>query len=97
MIQTMKKLSLIVLMSAPLTACFIGSFGPLPMDVNRKNEYLEYPWGGIVKDCQGKALGAADSPWTQAFWDYNHLPHGTIDFVCVDGKAYLPGQQPKAK
>ncbi|EPF74538.1 hypothetical protein [Acinetobacter rudis] len=96
----MKKLSvvaLLVLMSAPLTACFLGSFGPLPMDVNRKNEYLEYSWGGIVKDCQGNALSSADSLSTKAFWDNNHLPHGTIDFVCVDGKAYLPGQQPKAK
>ncbi|WP_353173584.1 hypothetical protein [Acinetobacter rudis] len=96
----MKKWTIILsisLISIPLTACFLGSFGPLPMDVNRKNEYLEYSWGGIVKDCQGKALGAADNLMTKRFWDQNHLPRGTIDFVCVNGKAYLPGQQPKAK
>ena len=88
----MKKWTIILsitLISIPLTACFIGSFGPLPMDVNRKNKYLEYPGGGIVLNCRGEALSSADSSRTRAFWDNNHLPYGTTEFKCVDGKAYL--------
>ncbi len=29
------------------------------------------------------------------FWEDNNLPKGTTEFVCVDGKAYLPGKEPK--
>ena len=36
-----------------------------------------------------KAWEAPDSPWTESFWKNNHLPQGTTEFVCVDGKAYL--------
>ena len=88
----MKKWTIILsisLISIPLTACILGSFGPLPMDVNRKNEYLRHPSGGIVSDCQGGALSSAASLTTKRFWDENHLPYGTTEFKCVDGKAYL--------
>ena len=50
--------------------------------------------GGIVRNCNGRML-TKDWPGTQAFWEKNNLPQGTTEFVCVDGKAYLPGKEPK--
>ncbi len=85
---------MICVLSSGLSGCFLASFGPLPMDVNRKTNYMEYPGGGLIMDCKGSPL-SKDGPWTEAFWDKNNLPHGTTKFVCKDGKAYLPGQLPK--
>ena len=49
---------------------------------------------GLVGDCQGNfiltnsnTVSAADT-----FWKTNNLPKGTTDFVCKDGKAYLPSK-----
>lgn len=50
--------------------------------------------GGIVRDCEGEML-LKESPFTNRFWEQNNLPQGTTEFVCVDGKAYLPGKEPK--
>ncbi|QOW47030.1 MULTISPECIES: hypothetical protein [Acinetobacter] len=50
--------------------------------------------GGIVKDCQNDFL-LKKSPFTDNFWKENNLPKGTTEFVCVNGKAYLPGKEPK--
>ena len=50
--------------------------------------------GGIVRDCEGGML-LKKSPFTNRFWEQNNLPQGTTEFVCVDGKAYLPGKEPK--
>ncbi|TCM60890.1 hypothetical protein EC844_13010 [Acinetobacter calcoaceticus] len=36
-----------------------------------------------------------NTPNAEYFWKINNLPKGTTEFVCVDGKAYLPGQEPK--
>ncbi|MDQ9010212.1 hypothetical protein RFI36_10740 [Acinetobacter gerneri] len=83
-------------LSIPLTACFLGSFGPLPMDVHNNAKYLEQPGGGIVKDCSGSPL-SKDSLLTRRFWQENNLPQGTIYFVCRDGKAYLPEKAPPKK
>ncbi|MDV2439490.1 hypothetical protein QR665_08370 [Acinetobacter gerneri] len=47
-------------------------------------------------DCRGRPL-VKDGAWTNAFWDNNNLPHGTIYFVCRDGKAYLPEKAPPKK
>ncbi|ENV33896.1 hypothetical protein [Acinetobacter gerneri] len=80
----------------PLTACFLGSFGPLPMDVHNNSKYYEFPGGGLVMDCRGYPLGK-DSSWTRDFWKENNLPEGTIHFVCRDGKAYLPEKAPPKK
>ncbi|MCH4244277.1 hypothetical protein [Acinetobacter gerneri] len=80
-------------LSISLTACFLGSFGPLPMDVHNKSEYVRYPGGGAVSDCRGYPL-IKDSSKTDYFWDKNNLPRGTIYFVCRDGKAYLPEKVP---
>ncbi len=66
------------------------------LDVNRDNNYIEYPGGGLVMDCRGRPL-VKDGAWTNAFWDNNNLPHGTIYFVCRDGKAYLPEKAPPKK
>ncbi|MEN8281465.1 hypothetical protein [Acinetobacter gerneri] len=80
----------------PLTACFLGSFGPLPMDVNRDNDYLRDKDGYIVDDCRGQALSRTGEQ-TNFFWDKNNLPRGTTNFVCRDGKAYLPEKAPPKK
>ena len=70
--------------------------GPLPVDVNRKPDYLRNSNGWIVVTCSGDSL-IKGSAKTQAFWDNNNLPHGTIHFVCRDGKAYLPENAPPKK
>ncbi|EPR82775.1 hypothetical protein L289_2693 [Acinetobacter gerneri DSM 14967 = CIP 107464 = MTCC 9824] len=31
----------------------------------------------------------------ESFWRVFNLPKGTTEFVCVNGKAYLPGKEPK--
>lgn len=80
-------------LSISLTACFLGSLGPLPMDVNRDNDYLRDKDGYIVDDCRGQALSRAGEQ-TNFFWDKNNLPRGTTNFVCRDGKAYLPEKAP---
>ncbi|MDQ9010211.1 hypothetical protein RFI36_10735 [Acinetobacter gerneri] len=83
-------------LSISLTACFLGSFGPLPMDVHNNSKYYEFPGGGLVMDCRGYPLGK-DSEVTDYFWDKNNLPRGTLNFVCRDGKAYLPEKAPPKK
>ena len=50
--------------------------------------------GGFVKNCNGSILFKKD-PNADIFWEKNNLPKGTTEFVCVDGKAYLPGNEPK--
>lgn len=92
--KTKKLLAILCIISATLSGCFLASFGPLPMDVNRKTDYMEYPGGGLIMDCRGSPL-SKNSEKTDYFWDKNNLPHGTIYFVCKDGKAYLPGKEPK--
>ncbi|MEN8281466.1 hypothetical protein [Acinetobacter gerneri] len=84
-------------LSISLTACFLGSFGPLPVDVHNNTKYYKFPnGGGTVTDCTGAGL-AKDSSWTRDFWKENNLPEGTIYFVCRDGKAYLPEKAPPKK
>ncbi|MEN8281468.1 hypothetical protein [Acinetobacter gerneri] len=80
-------------LSISLTACILGSFGPLPMDVHNNSKYYEFPDGGLVMDCRGYPL-SKDSRVTNAFWDNNNLSRGTIYFACRDGKAYLPEKAP---
>lgn len=50
--------------------------------------------GGIVRDCKGSML-LKKSPFTNKFWEKNNLPKGTTEFVCVNGKAYLPEKEPE--
>ena len=33
--------------------------------------------------------------YAKFFWNGNNLPKGTTEFVCKNGKAYLPDQVPK--
>lgn len=87
---------IVCILSIPLAACFLGGLGPLPLDVNRDNDYMQFPGGGYVKDCNGSPL-SRDSSKTDYFWDKNNLPRGTIHFVCRDGKAYLPEKAPPKK
>ena len=48
---------------------------------------------GLVGDCNGKLLSMELKPSAaDKFWQANNLPKGTTDFVCKDGKAYLPSR-----
>ncbi|TCM60887.1 hypothetical protein EC844_1307 [Acinetobacter calcoaceticus] len=72
------------------TACsdFANAFSPMP-----RQKVLKHPNGNSVQDCGGGALPIRGD--AESFWRKNNLPKGTTEFVCVDGKAYLPGQEPK--
>jgi len=67
---------------------FVDSFSPIP-----RQKVLLHADGSSVRDCQGRALPIRGD--AESFWRSNNLPKGTTEFVCVDGKAYLPGQEPK--
>ena len=66
--KTKKLLAILCIISATLSGCFLASFGPLPMDVNRKTDYMEYPGGGLIMDCRGSPL-SKNSEKTDYFWD----------------------------
>ena len=73
-----------------ITACsdFVNAFSPMP-----RQKLLEHPNGNSVRDCEDRGLPIGYH--SESFWRKNNLPKGTTEFVCVDGKAYLPGQEPK--
>lgn len=55
-------------------------------------EYLENDQG-LVADCEGNKLSMELKPSdADLFWQDNNLPKGTNDYVCKDGKAYLPSK-----
>lgn len=72
-----------------LTGCtdFVNAFSPIP-----RQKVLLHPDGSSVRDCGGGALPLSGD--AELFWRKNNLPKGTTEFVCVEGKAYLPGQEP---
>lgn len=49
---------------------------------------------GAILDCRGDTLSVTGKPKSEAerFWQNNNLPKGNTDFVCKDGKAYLPSK-----
>lgn len=48
---------------------------------------------GLVSSCHGNHLSVRNKPSeADRFWQDNNLPKGTTDFVCKDGKAYLPSK-----
>lgn len=73
-----------------ITGCsdFVDSFSPIP-----RQKVLLHADGSSVRDCQGAPL--PDGGGAKEFWRSNNLPKGTIEFICVDGKAYLSGQHLK--
>ncbi|TCM60885.1 hypothetical protein EC844_1305 [Acinetobacter calcoaceticus] len=84
------KMSILLVFSLMLQACVDMDILMTP-DID---SYLRDKDGDIVDDCKGDALYKKSSR-TNRFWERNNLSKGTIEFVCVDGKAYLPGQEPK--
>ncbi len=88
----MKKIFLIVL-GVYLTACSIDPldfYNPINQGENLKNGL-----GRVVQDCTGTGRYIREGEVAERFWKENKLPKGTTEFVCVDGKAYLPGKEPK--
>ena len=71
---------------------YIFLFSACSFDIIGKSDpssYIRNQKGEIVFDCKGKSLGKDSAHF---YWDYHNLPRGTTEFVCVDGKAYLPGK-----
>lgn len=90
----MKNLFLLVIYLC-LTACSID-----PLDFynpTHQKSYLKNNKGEIIDDCtiSGDYNFIRVGDDTERFWKGNKLPKGTTEFVCVDGKAYLPGKEPK--
>ena len=84
------KMSILVVFSLILQAC-------VDMDILMTpdtDHYLKGADGFILSNCEGGTV-SKNSSKTEIFWKKNNLPKGTTEFVCVDGKAYLPGQEPK--
>ena len=55
-------------------------------------EYLKDKNGNNVRDCSYTLLSLRGG--ATIFWEENNLPKGTTEFVCKNGKAYLPNQVP---
>ena len=72
-----------------LTACGGWSYSP----INTNVKVLENKEGHAVFDCNGKLIPYR-SDGVKDFWQENNLPKGTTDFICKNGKAYLPNQVP---
>lgn len=87
------KISILVVCSLVLQAC-------VDMDILMtpdSNDYLKGADGFTLSNCEGGSLSKKNNAKNEAFWKKHNLPKGTINFICVDGKAYLSGQEPKAK
>ncbi|MGP9493418.1 hypothetical protein, partial [Psychrobacter sp. AOP7-B1-24] len=74
-----------------LTAC--GTLQNWNSDYLSGGDYLSND-DGMVIDCYGDLIGTNPNTVSAAerFWQANNLPKGTTDFVCKDGKAYLPSK-----
>ncbi|XDZ52599.1 hypothetical protein AB8Q18_05940 [Neisseriaceae bacterium CLB008] len=81
---------LVVGVTLLLTGCadFVDSFSPI-----HRPKYIKHPDGSTVLDCKGRGLQAGYD--AKLFWKENNLRKGTTDFICVDGKAYLPEKVPR--
>ncbi|MGP9600957.1 MULTISPECIES: hypothetical protein [unclassified Psychrobacter] len=73
-----------------LTAC--GNLQNWNSDYLSGGDYLSDDQG-LVADCQGNYLGISNNlSDADLFWQDNNLPKGTNDYVCKDGRAYLPNK-----
>ncbi|MBF0658427.1 hypothetical protein IPZ60_06715 [Psychrobacter sp. NG25] len=74
-----------------LTAC--GNLQNWNSDYLSGGEYLSDDQG-LVINCYGNLISTKHNSESAAnrFWQANNLPKGTTDFICKDGKAYLPSK-----
>ena len=56
-------------------------------------DFLKHKNGNLVSDCTWNPI-AIRGGGAERFWKENNLPKGTTEFVCKNGKAYLPNQVP---
>ena len=86
----MKKSYLIAsgLIAVLLTGCIDNMAG---INNSKPDKYILNGKGGWALDCLSNQPLGVNGDY---FWDYNNLPHGTVDYVCKEGRAYLPGQAP---
>ena len=75
-----------------LTAC--GNLQNWNSDYLTGGDYLSDDQGGLVGNCQGNFISTKHNSESAAnrFWQANNLPKGTTEFICKDGKAYLPSK-----
>lgn len=79
-------LPLLTAVAINLTACYKQS------DILGGGEYLSDKYG-MVPDCNGELISTKLKPSdADAFWRENDLPKGTANFVCKNGRAYLPSK-----
>ena len=83
----MKKVFIYIICLFLFSACSFDIIGK-----SDSSDYLRTKTGRFVYDCYG---GAISKDFAVDFWQRNNLPKRTTEFVCVDGKAYLPGKAPK--
>ncbi|MGO1283043.1 MULTISPECIES: hypothetical protein [unclassified Psychrobacter] len=81
------------LIASGLTAVLLTGCIKDPAGIHNTNvdNYILNSEGGWALDCVTNRPLGSDGDY---FWDYNNLPHGTVDYVCKEGRAYLPGQAP---
>ena len=74
-----------------LTAC--GNLQNWNSDYLSGGEYLSNDHGMVI-NCYGNHISTKHNSESEAnkFWQDNNLPKGAADFVCKDGKAYLPSK-----
>ena len=90
MTATKSKVVITLVFALFLTACNTKDWSPIKIDP----EYLKRADGTKVRQCDGSGVPLRNGG-PEWFWEENNLPKGTTEFVCVDGKAYLPDQLPK--
>lgn len=79
-------LSVLTAVAINLNACYKQS------DILGGGEYLSNQEGSVL-NCEGKLISTKLKPSdADNFWRDNNLPKGTANFVCKDGKAYLPNK-----
>ena len=84
------RIVIVLHLAVLLCACNMADWSP----IKTEPEYLRYPNGHRVQQCDGSGIPLRNGA-PERFWERNNLPKGTINFVCKNGKAYLPGQVPK--
>lgn len=80
-------LSVLTAVAVNMTACYTQS------DIIGGGEYISNKDYGLSQDCYGELISTQLKPSdADKFWKENNLPKGTTQFVCKDGKAYLPNK-----
>ena len=78
-----------------ITTSFSGCFYYYDVNDDANIDHLKHKNGKLVSDCNGHSIDMRGG--AERFWKQNNLPKGTTEFVCKNGKAYLPNQVPSGQ